>query len=75
MGPTDNNNREKGFMIPKLAWDESNWVMWKTQMLAMLGSNKGVMGHLNSMVRVPDPIPTNVTTKSEGEAYDKAEKC
>ena len=31
------------FMIPKLARDGSNWVTWKTQTLAMLRSNKGVM--------------------------------
>ena len=43
MGPADNNNRAKGFVIPKLAWDGSNWVTWKTQTIAMLGLNKGVM--------------------------------
>ena len=61
-------------MIPKLAWDGSNWITWKTQTLAMLGSNKGVMRHLNSTVRVPDPLPTHTTTESEKEVYDKAEK-
>ena len=30
MGPTDHNNGAKGFVIPKLAWDGSNWVTWKT---------------------------------------------
>ena len=43
MDPADNNNGAKDFVIPKLAWDGSNWVTWKTQMLATLGSNKGVL--------------------------------
>jgi hypothetical protein len=78
MGPADNNNGVKGFMVPKLSQDGSNWVTWKTQTLAMLGSNKGVMQHLNGTVRVPDPLPTHdantVITESEEEAYDKAER-
>ena len=74
MGPADNNNGAKGFVIPKLARDGSNWVTWKTQTLATLGSNKGVIRHLNGTVRVPDPLPTHVITESEDEAYDKAEK-
>ena len=59
MGPADNNNGAKGFVIPKLAQDGSNWVTWKTQTLATLGSNKGVMRHLNGTVRVPDPLPAH----------------
>jgi gag-polypeptide of LTR copia-type/Zinc knuckle len=46
--------------------------------VATLGSNKGVMQHLNGTVRVPDPLPTHdantVITESEEEAYDKAER-
>jgi hypothetical protein len=79
MGPADNNNGVKGFVVPKLARDGSNWVTWKTQTLATLGSNKGVMRHLNGTVRVPDPLPTHeanaVITESDEEAYDKAERC
>ena len=74
MGPADNNNGAKGFVIPKLARDGSNWVTWKTQTLATLGSNKGVMRHLNGTVRVPDPLPAHAISESEEEAYDKAEK-
>ena len=75
MGPADNNNGAKGFVIPKLAQDGSNWVTWKTQTLATLRSKKGVMRHLNGTVRVPDPLPAHAISESEEEAYDKAEKC
>ena len=74
MAPADNtSNGTKGLVIPKLAWDGSNWITWKTQTLAMLGSNRGVMRHLNSTVKVPDLLKD--IDESDEEAYEKAERC
>ena len=78
MAPTDTINGAKGFAVPKLAQDGSNWIAWKTQTLATLGSNRGVLRHLDGTVRVPAPLPTLDVKKGiseeEEEAYEKAEK-
>ena len=55
MGPADNNGM-KNSSVPKLAWDGSNWVAWKMQMLAMLASNRGMMCHLEGKSEPPIPV-------------------
>lgn len=78
MAPTDNTNGTKSFVIPKLAKDGSNWITWKTQTLATLRSNRGIMRHLEGTVRVPEPLPMfdaiKTVTESHEEAYEKAER-
>ena len=65
-------------MVPKLAWDGLNWVTWKTQTIATLALNKGVMRHLNGMIRIPNEILTyldsHVISEDEEDALEKAEK-
>ena len=73
MAPTDTTNGTKNFVVTKLAWDASNWITWKTQTLATLGSNRGVIRHLNGMVKMPEPLEDIET--SDEEAYEKAERC
>ena len=78
MAPTDTSNGAKGFAVPKLARDGSNWIAWKTQTLATLGLNRGVLRHLDGTARVPEPLTaysaTMVITAAQEEAYEKAEK-
>ena len=72
MAPTDTTNGTKNFVVTKLARDASNWITWKTQTLATLGSNRGVIRHLNGMVKMPEPLEDIET--SDEEAYEKAER-
>ena len=75
MGPADNNG-SKTFSIPKLARDGSNRVAWKTQTLATLGSNKGVMRHLDGKAqqsaRIPEFAPNHTLDEDEVEALEAA---
>ena len=82
MFPTDNaasSSRLKSFTVLKLTQDGLDWVTWKMQTIAMLASNKGVMRHLNGMIRIPNKILTyldsHIISEDEQDALEKAEKC
>jgi len=75
---TTSNTGMRSFLVPKLACDGSNWITWKTQVLATLMSNKGVMRHLDGLAwklsKIPVYTPTHVISEDEEEALEKAEK-
>ena len=81
MGPIDpamSTANPKSFPIPKLACDGSNWVTWKSQMMATLSSTRGAKRHLNGTARVPPVIPTypkgHTLTEEEEDKLDDLER-
>src|SRR6266481_4901695 len=80
MGPGNPtpSGASKSYVIPKLAWDGSNWISWKTQTLATLAVSRGVSRHIEGTAREPPPIPTFPSNRSltveEDERLEKAEK-
>jgi hypothetical protein len=68
----------KSFVVPKLARDGTNWVIWKSQTLATLATTRGAKWHLDGTVRIPPPIPTypdgHVLTDKEEEDLEALEK-
>jgi len=82
MGPIDSTvstDIPKPYVVPKLAWDGSNWITWKSQTLAMLAVGWGVTHHIKGTAREPPKIPTFPTSCSlmedEEDHLEKAEKC
>jgi len=79
LNDTTSNTGTRLFSVPKLACDGSNWITWKTQVLATLASNKGVMQHLNGLAqqlsKIPVYAPTHIISEDKEEALEKAEKC
>ena len=79
MGPAEPNNMtaptSKGYSIPKLAHDGSNWMTWKSQTLATLAASRGVSRHVEGTVRTPPPVPKfdpkHVITEEEDERMQK----
>ena len=82
MGPDDTNasstGTSKGYTVPKLARDGSNWVTWKSRMLAILVSTRGIMWHIEGTACMPAPLPTDPAnhhyTELEEEELEKKEK-
>ena len=82
MGPVDpamSTANPQSFTVPKLACDDSNWVTWKSQMMATLLSTRGAKRHLDGTAQVPPAIPTypkgrTLTEEEEGEP-DDLERC
>ena len=68
----------KSYIIPKLAWDGSNWITWKMQMLMMLAVSRRVMQHIEGTTREPPVIPMFPTSQllmqDEDEHLERAEK-
>ncbi|KIJ37239.1 hypothetical protein M422DRAFT_178285, partial [Sphaerobolus stellatus SS14] len=60
MGPESRNptSTSKGYTVPTLLTDGSNWSTWKAKMLEILRATKGVMRHLKGTARKPPPLPT-----------------
>jgi len=77
--PMSSTTATKSYMIPKLAKDGSNWITWKSQMLATLVASCGVMRHIEGTARQPTAIPTYPTTCSlttdEEDCLEQAERC
>ena len=76
--PTLPGSATKLYVIPKLTWDGSNWITWKTQTLMTLKASCGVMQHIEGSAREPPMIPTFPTNHSlmqdEDEHLERAEK-
>jgi len=80
MGPGDpatSTATSKSNAVPKLAQDGSNWIMWKSQTLAMLAVGRGVTCHIEGTARQPPQIPTFPTNcqlmSKEEDCLKKAE--
>ena len=70
MGPVDpamSTANLKSFAVPKLARDGSNWVTWKSQMMATLSSTCGAKRHPDGTARVPLACPKRRTLTEEEE--------
>ena len=81
MAPSDSTTSTttgKSYSIPKLTWDGSTWVTWKSQTLATLSVGQGVTHHIEGTARQPPQIPTFPTncslTDDEEDCLEKAEK-
>jgi len=59
--PVSLTGASKYFVLPKLVKDGSNWITWKSQTLATLATNCGVMRHIEGTVQTPPTIPTTLT--------------
>ena len=79
LNDTTSNPGMRAFLVPKLACNRFNWVTWKTQVLATLASNKGVMQHLDGSAQQPSNIcvyaDTHIITEDKEDAIEKGEKC
>ena len=76
--PTTSTAAPKSYAIPKLAQDRSNWIMWKSQRLAILAVGQVVTHHIEGTAREPPKIPTfppNCSlTEDEEDHLEKVEK-
>ena len=76
--PMSSTTAMKSNTIPKLAKDGSNWITWKSQMLATLVASHGVMRHIEGTARQTTAIPTYPTTCSlttdEEDHLEQAER-
>ncbi|KIJ37792.1 hypothetical protein M422DRAFT_177421, partial [Sphaerobolus stellatus SS14] len=71
----------KGYVVPMLLTDGSNWSTWKAKTLKTLQATKGVARHLEGTTRKPPPLPTikeeaqGLLDDDEDEKLKKLKKC